>query len=99
MKGYVIDKSPIHGKGVFAAKTFQPGDFIEVAIINGTSTPHFGKWLNHKDNANSVIDLDESGKYNVYAGTAINVGEEITVDYATEPTLKQPQKNWRHYNY
>jgi len=97
IKGYVIDKSPIHGKGVFSTRNFEPGDFIGVAIVKGTSTPQFGKWLNHKDDANSVIDLTDDGEYKVYAGSKISLGDEITVDYTMEPTLKQPQDKWKFY--
>ena len=98
MKGYVVDKSPIHGKGVFASQSYEPGDYIGVAIENGMSTPEFGKWLNHRDDPNAIVDFEEDGKYHIYAGTKIGVGDEITVDYTTQPTLAQPEEGWRHYN-
>ena len=96
-KNFKIDKSPIHGKGVFASKDLQAGEFINIAIYRGEDgVPHttkFGGYLNHSYNPNAITNKD-GDKYLTYAGKKINNGDEVTVDYTKNLDLEQPDPSW-----
>lgn len=89
--------SSIHGLGCFARVAFDTGDFIgtyqgPAASRDGTyvlwvsddrvrwhgrSGRNLLRWLNHSDRPNAAFR-----GFDLYALTAIAVGEEITFDYA-----------------
>jgi len=92
---YEIKDSDIHGRGVFAARDFDPGEFIDVAII-GNKTTHFGGFLNHSDSPTAITKKGEN-TYQTYALGPIGNGDEITVDYTVNKDLEQPEKGWNLY--
>jgi SET domain-containing protein len=105
MRTVIVKNSPIHGRGVFAARDIAPGEVTidwklckenltrsdvarlsieerkRVSVIDGQyilfKPP--ACWVNHscEPNARGVGECD-------IATRAINTGEEITVDYASE---------------
>jgi len=104
LKNYEVKDSDIHGKGVFATKNFDPGDFINVAITSKSNggtlwykTTHFGGLLNHSDFPNAVTKK-EKDVYHTYALNPIKMGDEITVDYTVNKDLEQPKSGWKFYN-
>jgi SET domain-containing protein len=89
LEKYVIDSSPIHGKGIIAKQTIQKGEVIDIGIdyyygIFPYVTPHFGSWLNHCQKANAHL-VYMSHKYYVVASSQIRKGQEITVNYNQTP--------------
>jgi len=89
-------ESQIHGNGLFARVRFEPGDYIgtyegPTARRNGTyvlwvyegdewvgrSGRNLLRWLNHQDEGNAEFD-----GYDLYARIPIEIGDEITFNYA-----------------
>jgi len=93
---YKIGPSDIHGKGVMASQTMEPGKFINTAITNRATTK-FGAKLNHHDDPNAETRKEED-VYNTYALKKIKPGDEITVDYKKNQDLEQPKPGWKHYD-
>ncbi|MGD2072024.1 MAG: SET domain-containing protein [Candidatus Thorarchaeota archaeon] len=99
---YSIEKSKIHGKGVFATKDFQPGEFINIAAIcKGDTSSNlaflitkFGRYINHSYKPNSELKFYED-IYRMYATKHIKKGEEMTVDYTKTKEFKQPKSWWK----
>ena len=91
---WYVHVSELHGKGVFAARTYLPGDRIH-AILQPTEngsverTPEFGMFINHCTRSPSakIVDLRLAvyGRDHVWvaATRVIRIGEEITIDYST----------------
>ena len=84
-----IQKSPVHGKGLFAAKDFSTGETILPAVI----TRHSGKdgksrweqsdearYTNHDTSANATVKKIDD-KADLVASRDIDEGEEIFVNY------------------
>lgn len=87
--GFVVSKSSIEGRGVFASNDFTSGDIIGPSRLNiGTlkRTP-LGRWINHSKNPNAVVVDREGGRLDIMALMPINgshggqLGDEITIDY------------------
>jgi len=82
---FLVSKSGIEGKGVFASSGITPGEEIGPARINGKRTP-LGRYTNHSISSNAKMievgkDIYLVAKKNIsgcYGGFA---GEEITTDY------------------
>lgn len=78
-------RSPIHGEGIFATDTFEPGYFIGPVRIGDKRTP-LGRFINHSKNPNAEFRCIDGDLY-LYATKSINGckgmlnGDEITVDY------------------
>ncbi len=88
--------SPIHGQGCFACVELAPGDYIgtyegppasrdgtyvlwvseDGESWHGRSGRNLLRWLNHSATPNADFD-----GFDLYALTAIAVGDEITFDY------------------
>ena len=85
--GLNIDRSSIHGLGLFAHKTFQTNNLIwyERLHRNAVRIEDEGplRWANHSDNPNSSLILNDASSLEVrlIALSQISVGEEITYDY------------------
>ena len=82
---FLVSKSGIEGKGVFASGGIVPGEEIGPARINGKRTP-LGRYTNHSVSSNAK--MIEVGK-DIYLVATKNIsgcyggfaGEEITTDY------------------
>lgn len=81
-----VSDSKIDGKGLFATKTFEEGDFICPALINNFRTPA-GRFTNHSAVPNAFFVNHGEGNVSLVATSLINgnlggmLGDEITVDY------------------
>jgi hypothetical protein len=80
-EGYAVElrDSKIHGKGLFATKRFETGEFICPGRINGKRTPA-GRFINHSFDSN-VIPTLVGDDINAVAKRIIHIGEELLVDY------------------
>jgi SET domain-containing protein len=91
---YYIDRSPIHGKGLFAARRISEGELIgELKVSTATRNGHHVLWvtetrrvrvhcplkyINHSPKPNAVY----YDTLEVIALRDIEKGEEITHDYS-----------------
>ena len=71
--------SPIHGKGLFAAKDFEPGDTVCPGRLNGKRTPG-GRFINHSPNGN-ITPTKVNDDIFAVAVCKIRTGDELLVDY------------------
>lgn len=87
--GFVVSKSSIEGRGVFASNDFTAGDIIGPSrLMVGTlkRTP-LGRYINHSKNPNAAVIDREGGRLDIMALMPINgshgglLGDEITIDY------------------
>lgn len=80
-KDYAVElkESPIHGKGLFAQRAFQPGDVVCAGRLKGCRTPG-GRFINHAYEANVKPVIVDDDIYAV-ATREIQPGEELLVDY------------------
>lgn len=96
---YYITSSPIQGVGVFAARDFDPGEFIEVGIdgVMGRITQGFGNLINHSWAPNSKIVWNSTRwTYDCIANTRISRDTEITINYRNTPWfIKGPDPTWK----
>lgn len=94
---FYVAPSTIHGKGLFARVYIAEGEYIGtyhgfrserdgkyVMWMEEEGGPLYGRrgytqlrYLNHDDDPNGVME-----GYDLYAGTDIHAGEEITIDYS-----------------
>ncbi len=88
-----IDKSNIHGVGVFAAKNFDINEFIFTVIRNHSITP-IGRKINHSYKPNCVL-IKHRNDFHVYSNKKIDKYTELTVDYTFTPYyIKKP---WEYF--
>lgn len=85
-----INKSNIHGKGLFATWPFEALEYICPWQIGGKIT-EAARWINHAKNPNAFLNSLMPGEIAVMARRKINgcinggPGEEITIDYRRVP--------------
>ena len=72
--------SPIHGKGLCAAKPLKARDLVGPARLDGKRTP-LGRYLNHSTNPNIEYVPIENGDLLAYTLRDIATGEELTNCY------------------
>lgn len=86
-KHWTIDKSAIHGFGVFATKPFKPGEIIGQILERHQNNDKIiykrtllGKYVNHQEKDNAKF---EKQGYNYYliATEPILAGQEIVTNY------------------
>lgn len=73
--------SSIHGKGLFATKSFETGETVCPGRLNGKRTPG-GRFINHSPNPNIIPKLVGDDIYAI-AARKIQAGDELLVDYRT----------------
>ena len=98
---FTLDKSKIHGLGIFSKRARVKGEKLFVAINSNNIVTPIGRKINHcpgKD-AQGIIPRDSilpntilstqpdktSGEWWIIAARNINVGEELTMDYTYTP--------------
>jgi hypothetical protein len=74
-----LQKSKIHGQGLFATKNFEIGETVCPGRLNGKRTPG-GRFINHSQFANVIPKKLDDDIY-MLAIIPINVGDELLVDY------------------
>ena len=79
---YVLElrESPIDGRGLFAIKAINEGEYIAMARVNGERMIA-GRYTNHSPTPNAIFVHGGSGDLSMIASQAIVVGEEVTVNY------------------
>ncbi len=81
-----VYKSNIEGFGVFATANISEGEAIGLGRIGGKRT-QFGRYTNHSHEPNAKMVLLDSGDVvlialtNIYCGSGVGLGDEITIDY------------------
>jgi hypothetical protein len=85
-----IGKSEIHGKGLMAGKDLKPGENLGVSHVDNWPTKDIGENYNHSDNPNAM-SKNVGNKKIVVPIKKLKKGDEITVDYRTNPELEQPE--------
>jgi len=93
MDNYYIEKSKIHGNGIFAKITFAKKDTIGIAFLKYKNTGitdidymrfELGKYINHSDKPNvELVEMKNCDVcfYFVCALKNIDIHEELTLDY------------------
>ena len=81
-----VDKSLIHGLGLYANKNFKRLDIVWYEKLNEKANPlNDGplRWTNHSDNPNCllVLEVNKTLEAKLIAKRAISIGEEITYNY------------------
>jgi hypothetical protein len=82
-EGYFVElrDSQIHGKGLFATKSFKIGEIICPGRLNGKRTPG-GRFINHSFNAN-IEPIKNGDDIYAVATKDIKINDELLVDYRT----------------
>jgi len=86
-KKYKIGPSDIDGNGIICTQPINNKENIDVAFTFNKEdnslviTPDFGKYINHKAEANANLYTENQSVYYVVANKDIHPNEEITVNY------------------
>ena len=92
-----VERSPIHGVGIFAQQEIPAKTNIGAAQIKkpdgSYSITGLGKYHNHSDSPTCYNELRSGTRY-LISRRDLNPGEEITIDYRLQPGLEQPKSNW-----
>lgn len=85
MTKYVIQKSHIHGKGIFSTENINKNEIIGECITFymftiPNITSYLGKWINHSDNSNCYLKYYNNFYY-LIAKNKINKNTELTLNY------------------
>ena len=92
---FYIDKSNIHGVGLFTTKKYFKNNYVLNIIKNGEiyNISKLGRKVNHSYLPNCYLYKDVYDNYDLYALKYIQPNEEITADYSKNPWfLKKPEK-------
>jgi SET domain-containing protein len=93
-----VQKSPIHGSGVFATENIS----AEVTLFETHVLGAADRWVNispncqynhSKENANCRSETKRGFKFLVTI-REIKKGEELLVDFTLDTDLEQPQEGW-----
>ena len=87
-----LSDSNIHGTGVFAADNIPAGANLGISHLSagdGFIPTNLGAFHNHSDTPNAGNVL-RRGVRRLFTLSDIASGDEITVDYAQQPDLQQP---------
>ena len=93
-----VQKSPIHGEGVFAAKNIAADVTLFETHVMGPA----GVWVNISPNCqynhskkNTNCRSETRGRFKfLITIREIEKGEELLVDFTKDPDLEQPQEGW-----
>jgi hypothetical protein len=87
--GYYLGDSEIAGQGVFATRTYEPGDRIGVAMTAGTedefkskiwNLTELARYCNHQQRANAKT-VKNDNQYDLVATRTIEPDDEIVANY------------------
>ena len=83
----LVEKSKIHGLGLFASRAYSAHDLVWRETLHGRlATPEDDgplRWTNHSDDPNCVLLLEHAvGEVGLVAARDIALGEELTYDYS-----------------
>ncbi len=90
-----IDKSNIHGVGVYTKKNYNKNDKIFLAIDNNKIITYIGSKINHSNNPNTQL-LNTSEGWNIFALDKIKKNMELTANYNNSPDfINKANPNWK----
>jgi len=93
MRSIYIEKSVIHGRGLFTAEDLKEGDIIGVSHVVYSKVWYqvvpIGLFYNHLSEPNCMVKT-EDGINLLIAKIDIYKNEELTVDYTKQLYLEQP---------
>ena len=97
MRNVYIEKSVIHGKGLFSAENLKEGDIIGVSHATygkiWYQTVPIGLYYNHSSEPNCIVRVEDNINL-LIANRDIYQDEELTVDYTKQLYLEQPTGDW-----
>jgi len=97
MKNLYIDKSLIHGRGLFTAGNLNEGDIIGVSHVVYDNIWYqvvpIGLFYNHSLEPNCIVTTDNNVNL-IVTNRDIDKDEELTVDYSKQLHLEQPTGDW-----
>jgi len=96
MKKVYIDRSRIHGNGLFTDVDMRPGEHVCIAVYRHGGISYTGSWINHSkvDNCELVYD-SLFGTWNIWTLRHVPRGSELTVNYNNLPEfLEHPKEGW-----
>jgi len=79
-----VRRSEIAGQGVFTTGELQEGERIVPALISqpdGIKRTRAGRYVNHADDANTLLQVDNEGRAILVSKRPMAKGEELTVNY------------------
>lgn len=90
-----VDKSNIHGVGVYTKMPYNKNDRIFLAINNDKQITQIGSKINHCYNPNTTL-LETSEGWNIVALDKIKKNMELTLNYNNTPNfIKKANPNWK----
>ena len=93
-----IQKSPIHGVGVFATENIPADTDLGPAQIltpvGSYDVTKLGRYHNHSYQPSCYNDWDNEERH-LYSARDLEPGDEITVDYTRQSDLEQPDSEWK----
>jgi hypothetical protein len=105
---YISGESSIHGEGLFAARDFEPGEYIGRLTdvyrkgAGPSKVTHMASKINHSWNPNCRVQRQETPRpthtymyHDLYSLTHINEGDELTVNYNEYPEFKDANPKWK----
>ena len=98
-----VDKSPIHGEGLFSCEDIKSGQRI---LITHFYSEQHEDWVNitpncmynhsFSPNCQSITVTQNGNKLKfLYSLKIINNNEELLVDFTKDKDLEQPEKEWK----
>ena len=97
MRSVYIEKSVIHGRGLFTAEDLRGGDIVGVSHVVYNNIWYqvvpIGLFYNHSSDPNCIVKTE--GDINLLVTNKdIYKDEELTVDYTKQLYLEQPTGDW-----
>ena len=96
---WYVERSPIHGAGVFAGRPIFRDDPIGLAHWRDSRSQWhataLGRYHNHSERPTARSILSANGMRQLFANINLAPGDEITVDYRMQPEFEQPQAGWQ----
>jgi len=90
-----INKSNIHGVGIFTKLNMIKNKKIYKAIEKNRNITYHGSKINHSNNPNTYLKETKNGWY-IYASKYIKKFSELTLDYNKTPDfIMKPDPNWK----
>lgn len=96
--GWYIGKSDLAGRGIFAARDYESGDKLGVAMVDGGqdelgvkiwNLTEMARYCNHQQKANAKL-VKDAGVYYLVATQPIKTDDEIFADYAQTTRVAGP---------